>query len=133
MPTIVYVAIYDVYDDRDPNHWAMYLKNSKKGHVILQVNDDKGGVGYYVATPIYGKEPDRSARHKESFAVGQISSSNHENAVDAIIKTPVDNQSDTWNCQAWVEEALDGLEQAGLFEWDKKGKEKMLRKRQYWQ
>ncbi|QPH05549.1 hypothetical protein C2857_003410 [Epichloe festucae Fl1] len=117
MPTIVYVAIYRVYDDRDPNHWAIYLSNSKKGDVILQVNDDKGGVGYYVDTPLHNKEPQSSVRHKESFAVGQISCSDHEKAVAAILDTPVDNQSETWNCQSWVKEALNSLKEAELFKW----------------
>ena len=48
MPTTVYVAIYQPSDERDPNHWAIFLHNGREGDVILQVSDDKGGVGYYV-------------------------------------------------------------------------------------
>lgn len=46
--TTVHVAIYEITDERDPYHWALWL-DSPNGNVILQIQDDKGGVGYYVA------------------------------------------------------------------------------------
>ncbi|RYP04413.1 hypothetical protein DL764_004469 [Monosporascus ibericus] len=132
MSYTVFLAIYDVYDERDPNHWAIYIDAGKTG-VLLQVGDDKGGVGYYVEKPIYNKEPQRSNRHKESIPVGSISSADFDVAVARILSQPVDNVSTTWNCQAWAVEALDEVERAGIFKWDKKGKENSLKKRQRWQ
>ena len=133
MPTIVYIAIYDVYDERDPNHWAIFLENSRKGNAILQVGDDKNGVGYYVEEVTYDKEPERSSRHIKSIEVGTISSADHESAIANIQATPVNNRSTTWNCQAWAMEALEYLEEVNLFAWNRRGKERALRRRQEWQ
>ena len=133
MATSVSVAIYDVFDVRDPNHWAIHLDSPKKGHVILQVQDEKKGVGYYVAPARYGKSPEASGRYLRSYVVGHVSSSNHDAAETLILGTPVDNNSNVWNCQAWVVEALDSLERNGLFKWDKKVKAEILSQRQDWQ
>ncbi len=133
MPTTVYIAIYEVSDERDPNHWAIFLHNSRVGDVILQVGDDKGGVGYYVEDPICNKQPQRSSRHKKSIEVGSIASEDHEAAVVAILSTPVDNDSQTWNCRAWAMEALDGLEEEGMFRWNSRGKRSAETRRQNWQ
>ncbi|KAL6923044.1 hypothetical protein ACHAPO_006527 [Fusarium lateritium] len=133
MPTTVNVSIYATFDQRDPNHWAIYLENSSAGDVILQVSDDKGGVGYYVETPMYGKQPQRSARHEASIEVGTISSKYHDYAINEINSQPVDNKSQTWNCQAWVVEALDHLEEIGIFQWKSGVKSEVLGRRQHWQ
>lgn len=133
MPTTVYIAIYRPSDERDPNHWAIFLHNSNLGDVILQVADDKGGVGYYVEEPIYNKQPQRSGRHEVSIEVGVIASQDHETAIVAIQATPVDNESSTWNCQSWAMEALNNLEEIDLFHWDKKGKKRAQKRRQNWQ
>lgn len=72
MTTTVYIAINEPFDERDPNHWAIFLHDSVKGDVILQVGDDKGGVGYFVEEPLYHKQPQRSGRHETSIEVGTI-------------------------------------------------------------
>ncbi|KAK1978307.1 hypothetical protein LZ30DRAFT_599450 [Colletotrichum cereale] len=128
----VYIAIYHVYDERDPNHWAIFLGQNER-EVILQIGDDKGAAGYFVEEPIYNKQPQRSNRHKESVAVGSIDSSNFDAIVAIIQNTPVDNISNTWNCQAWIIEALDNLSNLGLFQWDQRSKQMILQKRQHWQ
>ncbi|KAI0191788.1 hypothetical protein EV127DRAFT_61446 [Xylaria flabelliformis] len=132
MPIIVNIAVYKVYDKRDPNHWAIHINDGKTA-VILQVGDDKGGVGYFVDKPMYNKEPSRSARHEESITVGVIPGSSFDAAVSIIQATPVDNVSTTWNCQAWAVQALDSLGSAGLFQWDAEAKATVLKKRQNWQ
>ncbi|EGX92787.1 hypothetical protein CCM_04160 [Cordyceps militaris CM01] len=129
----VYIAIYEVYDERDPNHWALYILNSNGQRVILQVNDDKTGVGYYVEQPVYDKEPERSGRHKVSMAVGQIPAEYYSVAVSMLLEVPVDNVSSTWNCQAWVVSALDYLESSGVFRWDPAARQRVLGLRQHWQ
>lgn len=101
-PTItVYVSIYNPTDNRDPCHWAIFLNGGGNNDVILQVSDDKQGVGYYVEKPMLGKYPQRSSMHRESIAVGTISGSSLASVVRTINSTPVDNRSKTWNCQAW--------------------------------
>lgn len=95
--------------------------------------DDKGGVGYYVEQPTHDKQPQRSARHQTSIPVGTIDASVLDAAVATIQGTPVDSVSTTWNCQAWVVEALDDLATAGLFQWNQEKRAEVVQKRQNWQ
>lgn len=97
----VYVSIYKPTDDRDPSHWAIFLNGQGAKDVILQVSDDKHGIGYYVEKPMWGKYPQKSAMHRASIAVGTITASSLRAVVATINSTPVDNNSQTWNCQAW--------------------------------
>jgi len=100
----------------------------------LQVSDDKGGVGYYVEKPIYDKPPQRSSKHDESIKVGKLAASTDlDTAVALIDATPVDNESKTWNCQAWVVEALDSLAKTEQFHWEGDGREELIKRRQDWQ
>ncbi|KAJ4293709.1 hypothetical protein N0V88_005217 [Collariella sp. IMI 366227] len=122
MATTAYIAIYRVLDNRDPNHWAIFLNSPTHGDVILQVEDDKHGIGYYVAKPIYGKQPQRSVRHEASIDAGTISADNHDTAIALIQATP-----------AWVMEALEGLVNVGMFEWRAGAKDEALGRRQDWQ
>lgn len=133
MSTQVHVAIYATYDDRDPNHWAIFLDNSQEGTVILQVADDVAKQRYFVDQPIHNRRPNNSGRHEHSVEVGEIAPGYHEFAVGELKTVPVDNESQTWNCQAWVVEALDHLEQIGIFEWKAAGKKDVLERRQHWQ
>jgi hypothetical protein len=133
MPSVtIYISIYKPTDERDPSHWAIFLSGNDSS-VILQVGDDKHGVGYYVEEPMQGKQPQKSSRHDQSIAVGVISSSDFDQAISTIQNTPVDNISKTWNCQAWAVEALDRLSDAGMFRWDPRAKAAALAKRQIWQ
>lgn len=130
--TTIYVAIYNPTDKRDPCHWALWLKATDGQSVILQVGDEKNGRGYYVEDPIY-KEPMRSARLAEAIECGTIPSSKHNQAVLLIQAHSVDNQSTTWNCQAWVMENLENLEQHGLLQVPPAVKASLQAKRQNWQ
>ena len=112
--TTVRVAIYNASDKRDPLHWALWLSSATKGDVILQVEDDKGGRGYYVADPVYGKEPARSTRLKETIECGTVPAGDHDTAVALAQNQVVDNVSKTWNCQPWVMEVLQTLGDAGI-------------------
>ncbi|KAJ5092148.1 hypothetical protein NUU61_007018 [Penicillium alfredii] len=130
--TSVGVAIYHPGDERDPCHWALWLQSVDRHSVILQVGDDKGGRGYYVEEPIF-KEPMRSTRLKEVVPCGTIPASRHHQAVSVIQSHPVDNQSTTWNCQAWVMENLDNLVDLRMMQLAPETKAKLQSKRQNWQ
>lgn len=129
----VTVALYDPIDERDPNHWAIYITSPSKGDAILQIEDDKGGKGYYVAEPKRDKQPQRSTRFQVGIDCGTTEEESYDTAVAVIQSTAVDNESKTWNCQAWVIEALDNAEDAGVFSWNGGAKEQLQEKRQNWQ
>ncbi|EFE44699.1 hypothetical protein TRV_00490 [Trichophyton verrucosum HKI 0517] len=130
--TTVAVAIYNPSDERDPCHWALWLKSENGDSTILQVGDDKGGVGYYVEQPIR-KEPGRSLKLKETIICGTIPTEKEREAEGKIQSHPVDNQSTTWNCQSWVMENLDNLEEEGFMQVSPTAKANLQSKRQNWQ
>ncbi|TDZ24093.1 hypothetical protein Cob_v003501 [Colletotrichum orbiculare MAFF 240422] len=127
----VSIAIYSVLDERDPYHWAIFLDGEKQA--ILQVGDDIDGVGYFVEAPIYDKSPQRSSRLMESIPLGTLKAFEFATAIGVIQHTPVDNDSKTWNCQAWAIEALDRLSTMTSFEWEAGKRSIMEGKRQHWQ
>ncbi|ROV98031.1 hypothetical protein VMCG_06989 [Cytospora schulzeri] len=131
----VFISIYNVYDARDPCHWALFLAGGGTNDVILQVGDDKNGKGYYVENVMHGKQPQKSSMHQVSIQVGSVLAQNLPSVTTIINSTPVDNRSKTWNCQAWCVEALDALEHSkvGDFRWVPTAKAEVERRRQRWQ
>ncbi|TDZ44989.1 hypothetical protein CTRI78_v009145 [Colletotrichum trifolii] len=128
----VYVSTYKVRNEGDASHWAIFLDGERR--VILQLGDEKVGNGYFIAAPIYDKSPTRARRHKKSYFVGKINSNSRFNSAIATIQsTPINSDSSTWNCQAWTIEALDRLEESGVFKWEEGQKETLQEIRQYWQ
>ena len=132
-PTQVLVDIYMPSHPDDPHHWAIFLESASHGDVILQIADDKGERGYYVDDPVENKKPQRSGRLEACILVGSVAAYNHAMAKALIQATPVDNDSNTWNCQAWVLEALNGLQAMDIFVWDKAQREILVGLRQDWQ
>ncbi|TDZ53990.1 hypothetical protein CTRI78_v006618 [Colletotrichum trifolii] len=128
----VYISTYKEAKEGDPNHWAIFLEGNRR--VILQLANRKDDNGYFVDAPVYDKSPTRARRHKKSYFIGKINNNNlFESAVDTIQSTPVDNDSTTWNCQAWAIEALDRVAHTGAFKWGEGQREMLMEMRQYWQ
>ncbi|GLA53667.1 hypothetical protein AnigIFM63604_010967 [Aspergillus niger] len=112
MSSRVTVVVYETRID-EPCHWAMWIRNENKDSVILQAGLNKGG--YYVEEPIR-TDPLRSKRIKNAVYCGTIPSAEHNQALLIIQNYPVDNETVTWNCQAWVMEALERLEQMRILQ-----------------
>lgn len=130
----VSVAIYKVFDERDPNHWPIYVQGATdESSVVLQVEGENGGRGYYVADAMYDSEPESASSHEKSVEVGFFDLANIKTVGATIQATPVDNESTTWNCQVWIMEALDNLQQKSLFTWNSSGKTTVMARRQIWQ
>jgi hypothetical protein len=131
--TTVHVVIYNPTVDCDPCHWALWLNNdSARESIILQVGDDKGGVGYYIEK-LENKKPEHSTKFKEAILCGTIVADKHKHTVLTIESHPVDNESTTWNCQAWVMEGLQVLVNEGLLKMEAGCKKTLESKRQDWQ
>ncbi|KAL7272458.1 hypothetical protein RUND412_004725 [Rhizina undulata] len=113
MSTKIYVVIYNPTVDQDPSHWALWLLAPDNSSTILEVEDDKHGVGYYVAKPKY-KDPARSAKLQNTILCGSVNAADGQLAFDTIQNQPADNVSNTWNCQSWVMEGLHALVDLGL-------------------
>ena len=110
MATKVHVVIYKKLDPRDAAHWALWLQPmNMEGNVILQTGDEMETIGYYVEEPSFSN-PVHSDTVDETIECGSISSSHSiEKLIDLVQRTPVNNKSNTWNCQNWVMLALDAL------------------------
>jgi len=136
--TTISLARYTVLDQRDPNHWALWVESNSEdvtvqGDTILQVEDDKGGVGYYVANPVRGRAPQSSTRFLDVTTCGSVVGGYEVYVIQVIQATPVDNGSTTWNCQAWVIEALDNAAATGAFVWNAGVRDSLVQARQHWQ
>lgn len=113
------MTIYDPNDERDPCHWALWLGSSDGQSVILGRADLQG--------------TDEIDQAEGGCPCGTIPASKHNQAVLMIQSHPVDNQSTTWNCQAWIMENLDRLGQLRLLQVSPDTKQKLQSKRQIWQ
>lgn len=74
----------------------------------------------------------RSTKLAEVINCATFPSNKHELAVIMIQDHPVNNESTTWNCQDWVVEKLDNLEEGGLLQVSPDVKENLQGKRQHW-
>ncbi|KAI0574731.1 hypothetical protein Alg130_09560 [Pyrenophora tritici-repentis] len=119
-PTVA-VARYAPIDIRGPCHWAIYISGGNLRKVMLQIHDDKGGAGYFIAPPMYDKEPQKSSHHYESIVAGTFLEENYEKVFETIKSTPVDN---------WVFEALKRLSEKRYLQWKDGAKENISKKRE---
>ena len=139
MSSTVYVAIYSIHPQEsdqqwpDPHPWALWLSPSNGDDLILQIGDDVGGLGYYVDDPLRGKQPQNSTRCEDTVLCGTIPTDYFDDAVVLIQSTPVDNISTTWNCQAWIMEALEALAEYGMFVWEEGAEAELNERRENWQ
>ena len=110
MNSRITVVMYRAEND-EPCHWAIWIKDANAKSIILQVGRNKDG--YCVEEPIL-RDPLLLKRIKHAVYCGAITSGEQDLALSIIQNHPVDNESATWNCQAWIMEVLEGMEQTGL-------------------
>lgn len=129
----VYVARYNSTDQRDPDHWAIYIDEPSGEESIHQIVDKFENGGYRVASTRYDTRPERSTLFKEKVLVGNLSRSAVSHARDLIQTQPVNNRESTWNCQSWVMEALENLEAKSYIRLRSEDMHYLRGKRQRWQ
>lgn len=88
-------------------HWALYLDNGWE-HSIYEVI---GIHPHFKANLIAGKKPDHSIRHQKSVFVYEINEPDLPEFEKAIILVQPQNDVVHWNCQDYVMDVLNYLEE----------------------
>lgn len=128
----VSVSVYRPTDARDPAHWAIHICSPSRRRTIQQITlDDRGD--YCVDDMRWHVNPERSSLHDFDIECSTIPVSMVAAARDLVQQHSVDNNSTTWNCQAWVLECLDLLRRARLLKAQWRAIQRMRRLKQRWQ
>ena len=106
------VAISKSVDGRGMNHWSLHLfTESTKGTVYEAGGDPE----VYFLNVIEEHDPRTDPIHWKSIPIYDCFSTDEVMEVDRILKTiSVDNESYNFNCQVWVFDALEKLNEEGL-------------------
>jgi hypothetical protein len=109
----VYVAIYRPAQTGSARHWAIYIRNEHGQSTLHQVENDFNSGAFRVARRRVDVRPEDSRSWIRDVGIGRVNVA-HLQAIRNIIQgQPVNNESETWNCQTWVIEVLERLEQEG--------------------
>ena len=87
-------------------HWALYLENGSE-HNIYEV---LGEHPHFKPNVIVSKKPDHTIRHQRSIFVYDINTPDLPGLKEAVSSVTPQNDVCHWNCQDYVMEILDHLE-----------------------
>ncbi|KAI9732517.1 MAG: hypothetical protein M1834_003852 [Cirrosporium novae-zelandiae] len=109
MPNL-YVAMYQPTEG-NYEHWALYLENGPE-HTIYEI------VGEWPSFRPNVKlaRPSNTNRHKRSILVYSIGLSDIVAFQGAVASVRLDNLASEWNCQDYVIECLDKLEEGCIID-----------------
>src|SRR5579859_5452164 len=106
------VAISKSIDGRGMNHWALHLYTSDSPGSIYEAAGDPTAYYFNCLTPF---DPRVSPGHWRSIEVYDSFSESDIKDIDRVLRdVDVDNDSYNFNCQVWVFEALEKLNEEGL-------------------
>ncbi|KAK4247485.1 hypothetical protein C7999DRAFT_41253 [Corynascus novoguineensis] len=112
-------ATYDSYNKR---HCALLIKHlDAAGHVWrLNMIDIEGAERRWRVRQSVNRDPEGSAQFEakvpvKSFMVGHGAQGQNDRRLrDSIYNAPINNENPEWNCQSWLEGALNRLKFAGF-------------------
>ena len=87
-------------------HWALYLENGTT-HTIYEVV----GESPHFRTSVISGKPTSTARHTRTIFVYDVNSVDLEELKNVIASVSPDNSVSHWNCQDYVMEVLEKLEE----------------------
>ncbi|KAL4860536.1 hypothetical protein BDV12DRAFT_204937 [Aspergillus spectabilis] len=94
-------------------HWALQLESDKSSLIFEVVGQHPN----FERNVLY-VEPERSGSFIRKLYVGVLSDSDIQRVKDAAKSVPVDNETSEWDCQDYVLEILDRLEEDYVLEED---------------
>ena len=113
MPKL-YVAMYrPVVGNYE--HWALYLE-SQSEHKIYEVT----GESPHFKTNVVSGKPTATNRHRRSIFVYDVNATDVPDFRKAVSAVKPDNSVTHWNCQDYVMEILDKLEEECVIDGDEK-------------
>ncbi|RHZ51901.1 hypothetical protein CDV55_103708 [Aspergillus turcosus] len=111
MPSVkIYVAIFQ--DDGVYKHWALFIDEPQADETLLNVRGSDGRFRY---------EPEkRDDRHSETLVeqvyLCEVDVAKANTIRDVARKVPVHNEISGWNCQDYVLDLLDELEESKVMD-----------------
>jgi hypothetical protein len=130
MPSTIslYVAIYN--DGGVYKHWSLFLDGPKKADKrIFHVMGSDGNFRYDTKNT----NARRSQSLLELVYLGEVKASDADRIEDIARRLPVQNNMSGWNCQDYVLDLLEALEEAGIIDGEDsnyKGKKDTVRGKQ---
>ncbi|KAM0802264.1 hypothetical protein BDR22DRAFT_819811 [Usnea florida] len=100
------VAMYKS-PEGDYSHWALHLEDCSEHTIYEAVN----GYPHFKANIITGKKPNQSLRYQRSIFMYEINAPDVPGLKEAVSSVKLQNDIVHWNCQDYVIETLDLLEE----------------------
>lgn len=100
-----YVAMY-APEEGNYEHWALYLKNGSE-HIIYEVIGESPSFEPHV----FPARPESTKRHKRSIFIAEIRAQDLPDFRQAVAAVKTTSQPYHWNCQDYVLEVLEQLEE----------------------
>lgn len=114
MPSLS-VAMYKPFEGNHL-HWALYLEDGSKRSIYEVLGEHP----HFKANLITGKTPDHTVRHQRSIFVYEINSPDLPEFEKAICSVEPQNDIALWNCQDYVIEILERLEEECIIDGEDK-------------
>ena len=97
-------------------HWALYLEDGSQ-HSIYEV---LGQHSHFTPNIISGKKPDHTVRHQRSILVYEINNPDLQGFREVVSSVEPQKDVSHWNCQDYVVEILDYLEEECIIDGEDK-------------
>lgn len=97
-------------------HWALYLEDGSERTIYEVIGESP----LFKPNLITGKRPDHTFRHRRTIFVYEINASDLAEFKEAVSSVKIQNDVSHWNCQDYVIEILDKLEEECIIEEDDK-------------
>ena len=97
-------------------HWALYLEDGSRRSIYEVLGEHP----HFKANIITGKTPEHSVRHQRSIFVYEINSPDLPAFEESVSSVKQQNDVVHWNCQDYVMEVLEHLEEECIIDGEDK-------------
>ena len=97
-------------------HWALYLQDGLEDIIYEVVGENPR----FETNVITGKKPEQSTRYQRSIFIYEINPADVQSLKDKVSSVKLQNDVVHWNCQDYVMETLDLLEEECIIDGEDK-------------
>ena len=117
----LYVAMYKPVEG-NYEHWALYLQNGEED-VVYQVIGEWPHFKYNVKET----KPENTLLHRRSIFMCEVNDRDIPELKEHVADYPIDNEVESWNCQDYVVEVLQKLEEECVVDGDDRDYKKAMK------